>query len=513
MLISCNKEDSLLSLPPSDVNSVEHPLNVTEALARNFHDQTKQLPEFPVFLRNSLLGSTATLVPKWSRATKTVIGNVVRYEMPLTGMMNYTSRMESYHSSLETQLFLVIEVNTKSYLMRTFVVTLIGVQLEGELSYSGSKSSFRGIMAISTLSGEFLKGFYYTPTGRIDVVFNRPMSGEKPLTRLRILGLNVTKGPGGGGSTHDDYCGTCHSVQPFYGSICLTCEYWNMDLPEIVVTPECPEHGRNCYTCFNVCPWHNKVNCFCQDPENPDRPPGGTTEGGNDGGGHAMDPHRYCQLCGEMGCSSGPNCPKYTEFPPFGGNGESSGNGGSEGHSGQIPQIPGIPFYFSDIKSRQRVSGVILKIMSTKAGGVLVNQFTDWRVFIEYASSSDYVASYDSAKKALLWGDRANEAAIFHELIHALQHKVGINYVSNRMNREVEAFVGMYMYADAIEQMELLQGGWEDWRDIISPYVANPTEANYLNVIEFIKTFDPVYLDFTENPQYRNTNNINFLFN
>ncbi len=49
--------------------------------------------------------------------------------------------------------------------------------------------------------------------------------------------------------------------------------------------------------------------------------------------------------------------------------------------------------------------------------------------------------------------------------------------------------------------------------NVIGAYVNNPTEENYMRIIDFIIETNPLYESFPENPKFRNTDNIDRLFN
>lgn len=497
VLTSCRKED----IPLSPDTEVQHNTTLTEV--KGIYNQIGQTPLFPAFLLNGKSKLTFPLTPEWESAVKSTIEDVSRYEIPLNGTDDFLFAIESNLGFLPVKTALIIEVNEQAGLARQFVVTLIGSQSDGKVNYSSNKATFRGIMAVSTLSGNLIRGFYYGTAGRTDVVFGESESILKPITQL-YLGKHILTKSQFGQDYHDDFCGVCENITRFYGSVCTECGYWkDQNLPGIVVTPKCPEHDYGCLTCFNFCRWHNVLDCPCEDPNNPNRPPI------PDGGGSTEDTgeSRRCPECGEMNCPVGEPCPN---FPPVGG----GGGGGNVVVPDPIPQHSNIPFTFSDLESSQRASGVFLRIMNTNAGANLVNLLASWGISIQYDYNTNHVASYGASNRTLMWGEQANEVVIFHELVHALQHKAGINYVSNRMNREVEAFVGMYRYAKKTNQEDLLPGNESDWDNGIGPYLSNPTEENYMRVIQFIIDTNPkVYSGFSENPQHRNTNNINSIFN
>lgn len=356
-------------------------------------------------------------------------------------------------------------------------------------------------MILSAPRGEFLKGFLYNENGRTNISIEDAAT-DNVLATLKIGKVPATRSEGGDYKpTSYEYCNNCCSVQPFYGSRCMNCSNWDEYLDEIIVTPECPEHGKGCTICFKFCKKCFRYNCNCDadDPyPRPEPPPG-------DGGGNGDNNGNYPELCPDCQAS---NCPgRYGQqceiFPPMGGPGTA---GGSTQQT--------IPFTFLDNESWAKVSGVILKIMNTTPGSRLIDNLKLMNISIKYDVNSNYFASYSTTNNTLTCGKNTNEAIIFHELVHALQDKNRVIFQSNRMNREVEAFVGMYKYADLIKNYDLLPGEKEGWFSVIGEYVNNPTEENYMAVIAFVIETNPsVYSDFSENPDHRNTNNIDFLFN
>ena len=85
------------------------------------------------------------------------------------------------------------------------------------------------------------------------------------------------------------------------------------------------------------------------------------------------------------------------------------------------------------------------------------------------------------------------------------------------MNIEVEAKIGIYLYAKHNNKLDDLPGMTTDaWVSNMERYLVNPTPENYSELVEFVRSSSPIYADtttFVDNRLYRNTINIDALFN
>ena len=423
----------------------------------------------------------------------------MRFEIPLHTDKNYLSLIGKETGKVKFSL--VIELNLKVGLIRQFVATFLGAQPSGKINYSSDKSYYSGLMILSAPRGEFLKGFLYNENGRTNISIEDATT-DNVLATLKIGKVPATRSEGGDYKpTSYEYCNNCCSVQPFYGSRCMNCSNWDEYLDEIIVTPECPEHGKGCTICFKFCKKCFRYNCNCDadDPYPRPEPPLG------DGGGNGDNNGNYPELCPDCQAS---NCPgRYGQqceiFPPMGG----------AGTPGPTQDNPLLSFKFVDKNSREKVAGVIMQINSRASGARLLEILKDWNILIEYQKDSPYVASYVAKTRTLTWKDSAHPLDIFHELVHAMHHAKGINYVSNAMNREVEAFMGEYLWAKELEILDDMPGDRAKWEEYAEAYLTNSTDANYFKIVGYIQSFHETYKTFSENEKYRNIDNLHYLFN
>ena len=491
----CSRED----MPPPNSEQA----GITLQQVRQLYSDIAQMPGLPSFFVDYLSVTNSVLTPDWGKAVKTQEGNVARFEIPLNAGTNYLSLIAKKTGTVTFSL--VIEVNEQAGLMRQFVATFLSTEQFSEINYSSDKSYYRGLMILSAPHGEFLKGFLYDKNGRTNISLGG-VSSDQPITTLRICESPVlTRSEGGDNKpTSYEYCNDCCSVQPFYGSRCMTCSLWEERLDEIIVTPDCPEHGRGCTICNKFCKKCYRYNCNC-DPDDPYYRPGPPPSGESGGGGNGNNNGNYPALCPECGAC---NCPgRYGQqcenFPPMGGHGA----------PGSTQDNPLLSFKFVDENSRAKVAGVIMQINSRASGARLLEILKDWNILIEYQKDSPYVASYVAKTRTLTWKDSAHPLDIFHELVHAMHHAKGINYVSNAMNREVEAFMGEYLWAKELEILDDMPGDRAKWEEYAEAYLTNSTDANYFKIVGYIQSFHETYKTFSENEKYRNIDNLHFLFN
>jgi len=447
------------------------------------------------------------LVPQWDNATYHEVQFPSKlaktYEIPLNtgtivGGVLLKEKGDSYEratmkSSLVIQEFSQREKKT----LRQMVVTVIGNDSNGNVNseaftYMGSHNTLTGFMVVSTLEGKIVNIFQYINgiRSRVYVKHSEDTADNAPLYGFSFLKAHGTKSSYGNSEPGICYmCGKEGMVYIQYGNICESCLEGSELLDGIIVTPNqgyCEKCGRlqdecvcNPFAC-NVC---GQEPCIC------------------DGPGSA------CGYCDILGC-----------------NGEcrGDGDGGGDGEDGNENDDNNI---FKDEKSRKEVGPVLDSLMQDCAGRSILNNLGN-EIGFQYDSFVP-MAVYNVTQKVIKWGMLTDEntpvniLVILEELIHAIQYKNKNAYKTgdnaNWMNIEVEAKIGIYLYAKHNNKLDDLPGMTTDaWVSNMERYLVNPTPENYSELVEFVRSSSPIYADtttFVDNRLYRNTINIDALFN
>ena len=101
---------------------------------------------------------------------------------------------------------------------------------------------------------------------------------------------------------------------------------------------------------------------------------------------------------------------------------------------------------------------------------------------------------------------------LIHELVHACQYYNLTSVPANKLNREIEAFVALYIYAINNNITDQLYGPVSNWTSAFNPYLNDSSDSNYEIMIEFVKSLNSVYETFSESKDSRNLNNITNIF-
>lgn len=449
------------------------------------------------------------LVPQWDKATYHEVqfpSKLARtYEVPLNtgsivgGVLLKENATEHDVVTMKSSLIIQEFSQGENTSNRQMVVTVLGKDSDNNaqsdaFSYMGSHKDFTGFMVVSTLEGEIVNIFQYH-NGERSVVYvrktedapiNAPLSG---FSFLKVQGTKSSYGNSEPGICPE--CGKSGLIYVEYG-MCENCIYaWEEELGGIIVTPKedyCDKCGRlesECVCNPFACPICGYEPCQCDGPDG------------------------RCEYCGEIGCNG--ECRE-------GGKGDGGSDDGEEDDDDSDRR-------FKDDKSRREVGPVLDSLMQDCAGGALLNNLGD-EISFQYDPSVP-MAVYNATYKVIKWGMLTDEntpvdiMVILEELIHAIQYKNGNAYKTgnkaNWMNIEVEAKVGIYLYAKANNRLADLPGMTTDaWVWNMEQYLNNPSPETYSELVEFIRSTSPIYADtntFVDNVEYRNTINIDALFN
>ncbi|MBQ2913309.1 MAG: zinc ribbon domain-containing protein, partial [Bacteroidales bacterium] len=374
-----------------------------------------------------------------------------------------------------------------------FLSTVIGYisepdnEIEGESPWlwTGDRRNFTGYQFFTNPDGSFRSAFQYKDSHRTSIILSLYDKNEEyvfPQSFFSIsLGSLGTKGEGI--QEYKKYCWDCQREFDWTESYCPQCGTMLEMLDEITIIPQ-PDH---------ICDKCNFLieNCVCED--------------------HDYGDEDQCPYCLGHDCSG--------ECRNTGGDGTGSGGGttpgGNQGEGGENndEQTSLIDKFKEKADEKSKNEIIPLLIEMERKNDCMTNQLLSslQDVEIQYdanlatAICSTYVNYTTQVEKRIIrWGMNiagAEETAsliLLEELIHAMQFQMQWINDSNKINAEVEAKVAVYKYAVHHNILNKLTG-YGYWQDAIEPYLANPTQETYSDVVDFVRWLEPnVYGDEVE---------------
>ena len=440
--------------------------------------------------------------PLWDRFNFTENGWSYIYEIPIIynitlkasmGHLTQDGHLKKEDKEVKFQSNLIIQKYKKSGNVHIFLSTVIGYisepdnEIEGESPWlwTGDRRNFTGYQFFTNPDGSFRSAFQYKDSHRTSIILSLYDKNEEyvfPQSFFSIsLGSLGTKGEGI--QEYKKYCWDCQREFDWTESYCPQCGTMLEMLDEITIIPQ-PDH---------ICDKCNFLieNCVCED--------------------HDYGDEDQCPYCLGHDCSG--------ECRNTGGDGTGSGGGttpgGNQGEGGENndEQTSLIDKFKEKADEKSKNEIIPLLIEMERKNDCMTNQLLSslQDVEIQYdanlatAICSTYVNYTTQVEKRIIrWGMNiagAEETAsliLLEELIHAMQFQMQWINDSNKINAEVEAKVAVYKYAVHHNILNKLTG-YGYWQDAIEPYLANPTQETYSDVVDFVRWLEPnVYGDEVE---------------
>lgn len=440
--------------------------------------------------------------PLWDRFNFTENGWSYIYEIPIIynitlkasmGHLTQDGHLKKEDKEVKFQSNLIIQKYKKSGNVHIFLSTVIGyipepdIDIEGKSPWlwTGDRRNFTGFQFFTNPDGSLRSAFQYKDSHRTSIILSLYDKNEEyvfPQSFFSIsLGSLGTKGEGI--QEYKKYCWDCQREFDWTESFCPQCGSMLEELGEITVIPQ-PDH---------ICDKCNFLieNCVCEDYDYGDED--------------------QCPYCLGHDCSG--------ECRNTGGDGTGSGGGttpgGNQGEGGENndEQTSLIDKFKEKADEKSKNEIIPLLIEMERKNDCMTNQLLSslQDVEIQYdanlatAICSTYVNYTTQVEKRIIrWGMNiagAEETAsliLLEELIHAMQFQMQWINDSNKINAEVEAKVAVYKYAVHHNILNKLTG-YGYWQDAIEPYLANPTQETYSDVVDFVRWLEPnVYGDEVE---------------
>jgi hypothetical protein len=243
--------------------------------------------------------------------------------------------------------------------------------------------------------------------------------------------------------------------------------------------------------------WHRIDECTCGDPQ-------------------------YCSVCGYSVCRCDeyhdddnydddnvcPNCarPNCDESCESGNNG-----GGSDNYTPPPQQNDSYPNWTFDTKTNQVILPVLNTIKIDCFGNNIMTALNNSNIKFQEDNTQYFLITYRPVTNKITVAsdvDYITSFQLVEELVHALQQYNGNSDMSHHLNMEVEAKLAAYEYCIRTDDTVSLPEYKVNWDKYAGGYL-NGTMP-YDSLANYIRTKHN-YPDAVEDPEFRNTNNINSL--
>ena len=440
--------------------------------------------------------------PLWDRFHFSENGWSYIYEIPILynitlqasiGHITQDGHLIKEDKEVKLQSNLIIQKYKESGNVHVFLSTVVGyisdphVEIQGDSPWlwTGDRQNFTGYQFFTNPDGSFKGAFQYRNSHRTSITLSVYDKDEEYIYPQEFfsIGLGSIGTKGEGIQEYKKYCWDCQREFDWTESYCPQCGTMLEMLDEITIIPQ-PDH---------ICDKCNFLieNCVCED--------------------HDYGDEDQCPYCLGHDCSG--------ECRNTGGDGTGSGGGttpgGNQGEGGENndEQTSLIDKFKEKADEKSKNEIIPLLIEMERKNDCMTNQLLSslQDVEIQYdanlatAICSTYVNYTTQVEKRIIrWGMNiagAEETAsliLLEELIHAMQFQMQWINDSNKINAEVEAKVAVYKYAVHHNILNKLTG-YGYWQDAIEPYLANPTQETYSDVVDFVRWLEPnVYGDEVE---------------
>ena len=444
--------------------------------------------------------------PLWDRFHFSENGWSYIYEIPILynitlqasiGHITQDGHLIKEDKEVKLQSNLIIQKYKESGNVHVFLSTVVGyisdphVEIQGDSPWlwTGDRQNFTGYQFFTNPDGSFKGAFQYRNSHRTSITLSVYDKDEEYIYPQEFfsIGLGSIGTKGEGIQEYKKYCWDCQREFDWTESYCPQCGTMLEELDEITIIPQPnSDHPIRCDKCNFLI-----ENCVCQDYDYGDED--------------------QCPYCTDPNCSG--------ECRNTGGDGTGSGGGttpgGNQGEGGENndEQTSLIDKFKEKADEKSKNEIIPLLIEMERKNDCMTNQLLSslQDVEIQYdanlatARCSTYVNYTTQVEKRIIrWGMNiagAEETAsliLLEELIHAMQFQMQWINDSNKINAEVEAKVAVYKYAVHHNILNKLTG-YGYWQDAIEPYLANPTQETYSDVVDFVRWLEPnVYGDEVE---------------